>query len=299
MPRFLDSKTLVLDAQKRGYAVPAMNTNGGSYDITRAALEAAQELQAPMIIQVYEPNAAYRGYGYFVQLTSYLYDDLGISVPVALHLDHGKSFDSIVRAIQAGLTGVMFDASHEPLEVNIARTRRVVELARAAGVSVEAEIGYVKGNEPPQGSQIGRVPIPETPSIPPAKSRPDEVERFATEVDLDMLAVSIGSTHGVYQRQENLDYELLETIRRSIEIPLVMHGTGGISESDLTRLAGAGMSKINFGEPFLYNFIRYFNDLTDTAEHLWHSWRIMQNVKDKLKQDMASLIVALGADGKA
>ncbi len=299
MPRFVDSRTLALDAQKRAYAVPAMNTNGGSYDITRAALEAAQELQAPVIIQVYEPNAAYRGYGYFVQLTSYLFDELGVTVPVALHLDHGKSFGSIVRAVRAGLTGVMFDASHEPLEVNIAKTRRVVETARAAGVAVEAEIGYVKGNEPPQGSQVGRVPIPETPSIPPAKSDLDEVKRFTSEVDVDMLAVSIGSTHGVYQRQENLDYDLLESIRQSVEVPLVMHGTGGIPEADLKRLAKAGMAKINFGEPFRYNYIRYFNELTDNSEHLWHSWRIMQKVKDKLKQDMRSLIVALGADGKA
>jgi ketose-bisphosphate aldolase len=295
----VSAKTMVDRAREGGYAVAALNTNGGAYDITRAALEAAQGLRAPVILQVYEPNAAYRGFEYFVNQARFLGDALGITVPVALQLDHGHSYASVLRAMRAGFTSVMFDASHAPIEENIARTREVVHSARALGVSVEAEIGYVKGNEPGTAQQIGRVPVPPKPTIPPAKTTVEDAVTFTRAVDVDMLAVSVGTTHGVYEAQTAIDYGLLAAIRGAVDVPLVQHGTCGIATEDLTRLAKAGMAKINFGEPFRFNYIRYFNTLTDTMEHLWHPWRIMQAVKDRLVDDMKTLICACGSDGKA
>ena len=297
--RFLSAKPLVLDAQRRGYAVPALNTNGATYDITRAALEAAQELQAPVILQVYEPNIEYRGYEFFVRQVESLCDGLGVTVPVALQVDHAHSFDSAVRALRAGLTSVMFDASHEPLETNIAQSRQVVRVARAAGASVEAEVGYVRGNEPAKEQRIGRIEVPEKPTTPPSRTDPAEAVRFVSEVEVDMLAVSIGTTHGVYLHQPDIDFDLLVRLRREVSVPLVQHGTGGVSLEDLSRLASSGMAKINFGEPFRFNYIRHFMRLTDEMEHLWHPWRITREVKNLLKADMKELIVALGADGKA
>ena len=297
--QFVNPKQLVLNAQASGYAIPALNTNGGTYDITRAALEAAQELQSPVILQVYEPNTEYRGLEYFVSQSRFLCKQLNVTVPVALQLDHGHSFESVVQAMQAGLTSVMIDASHEPIEENIRQTRTVLRAARELGVSVEAEIGYVKGNEPKQAKQIGRVPVPATPTIPPAKTSVDEAIRFVKEIEVDMLAVSVGTTHGVYQTQTAIDFGLLAELKKTVSVPLVQHGTSGIAANDLTRLAKGGMAKINFGEPFRYNYIRYFNELTDEMEHRWHPWRIMREVKNRLKQDMQKLIVALGAEGKA
>ena len=296
--KFVPSHILVQEAQKAGYAVPALNTNGSNYEITRAALEASQELSAPLVIQVYEGNVSFRGYDYFVHLVDFLCDELGIKVPVAIQLDHGKSLDSIVGAIKAGFTAVMFDASHDPIEKNIEKTNRMAELARAAGVSLEAEIGYVKGNEPPQEKMIGRYELLERPTIPIDKTRVDEAVRFAEAVDIDMLAVSIGSIHGVYQKQDQLDFELLRKIREAVSIPLVSHGTSGISVDDLKKLTREGMAKINFGEPFRYDYIRYFCRFSDEIEHLWHSWRVMEETKDALVKDMKVLIRALGADGK-
>lgn len=296
--KFVNAKPLVLDAQKNGYAIPALNTNGGTYDITRAALEAAQELQSPVIIQVYEPNAEYRGFEFFVAQTRFLYNQLNITIPVALQVDHGHSFESVMRAMKAGLTSVMFDASHDPIDENIAKTREVVRVARTLDVSVEAEIGYVKGNEPSKEKQIGRVAVPEKPTIPPAKTSLDEAIRFAQEVDVDMLAVSVGTTHGVYEKQTEIDFELLQQLRKAVSVPLVQHGTCGISLEDLSKLAKSGMAKINFGEPFRFNYIKYFNALTDEMEHLWHPWRIMCEVKNSLKADMMEIIEACGADGK-
>ena len=290
---------MVQSAQKAGFAVPALNTNGANYEITRAALEASQELEAPLIIQVYEGNVGFRGYDYFVNLVSFLADELSITIPVAIQLDHGKSLDSIVNAIKAGFSGVMFDASHDPVEENIKKTNRIAELARSAGVSLEAEIGYVKGNEPPPEKMTGRYELPERPTIPIEKTSVDEAVRFAGAVDIDMLAVSIGSIHGVYQTQDNLDFPLLRQLRDAVSLPLVAHGTSGISIEDLKRLSADGMVKINFGEPFRYDYIQYFCRFADEIEHLWHSWRIMAEAKDALKEDMKVLIKALGADGRA
>ena len=298
MSFFVNAKTLVQDAFANGYAVPALNTNGGNYDIARAALEAAQELKSPLILQVYEPNCQYRGFKYFVQMAEFLCDEMDIRIPVALQLDHGHSFDSVLNAMAAGFTSVMFDASHKPLAENIKATQKVVEVAQSLGVSVEAEIGYVKGNEPTEERQVGRIPVPQHPTIPPAKTDINEAIEFSQKVDIDMLAVSVGTTHGVYEEQNNIDYALLAELREKLDVPLVQHGTCGISLDTLEKLSRGGMSKINFGEPFRFNYIKYFNQLIDEMEHLWHPWKIMSKVKDMLKEDMKALISALGSDGR-
>ena len=297
--KLISAKPLVMDAQTRKYAVPAFNTNGANYDMTRAALEAAQEMRSPLIIQEYEPNAAYRGFECLVRQVQFLGDELNITVPVAIHLDHGHSFESVVRAMKAGFTSVMIDASHEPVEVNAALTRKVVEVARPIGVSVEAEIGYVKGNEPVRTKQVGRLPVAPKPSMPAARTTLKEVTDFISRVDVDMLAVAVGTTHGVFQSQTDIDYELIQTLRTGVPVPLVQHGTGGISLADLTRIKDAGMAKVNFGEGFRYDYIRHFLDLADHGEHLWHPWRIMQETKDRLKATMKDIIKALGSENKA
>jgi fructose-bisphosphate aldolase, class II len=297
--KLISARPLVLDAHARGYAVPAFNTNSANYEMTRAALEAAQELRSPLILQEYEPNAVYRGFDYLVMQVGTLGDELGITVPVALHLDHGHSFESVVRAIRAGFTSVMIDASHQPLAANAALARKVLEVARPLGVSVEAEIGYVPGNEPVAAQQVGRIPVPPKPAGPAARVTPDEAAEFMAHADVDMLAVAVGTVHGVYQAQTDIDCELIRAIRARVDVPLVQHGTGGISLRDLTCLKDAGMAKVNFGEGFRYDYIRHFADLTEHAEHRWHPWRIMQEVKNRLRETMKELIRALGADNKA
>lgn len=297
--KFENPANMVKRAQEKGYAIPALNTNGGSYDIARAALEAAEETKAPVIVQSYEPNCAYRGFGYIANTTAFLADELDISVPVALQVDHGHSFDSVVSAMRAGFSSVMFDASHEPLEDNIALTNQVLQVANALNVAVEAEVGHVKGNEPKPEKQIGRIPVPESPSIPPTKTDPKEAKAFVEACNVTMLAVSVGTTHGVYQNQDKIDFELLKELQSTVDVPLVQHGTSGISLDNLSKLAKSGMSKINFGEPFRFEYIQHFNDLTESMEHLWHPWRIQKEIKNRLKDKMVEIIKALGADGKA
>jgi fructose/tagatose bisphosphate aldolase len=193
----------------------------------------------------------------------------------------------------------MLDASHEPLEQNIAMTAAVIQAARPLDVAVEAEVGYVKGNEPPKQKQVGRVEPPEEPTIQPAFTKVEEAIRLVEETGVDLLAVSVGTTHGVFKRQRGIDFELLGRLRKAVSVPLVQHGTGGIAPEDLSKLARSGMAKINFGEPFRYNYINYFHQLTDSMEHLWHPWRIMREVKDRLKADMKELIAVLGSENRA
>lgn len=296
--RFIPAIDIVKKAQQDGYGVPAFNTNGATYSIARAAIEAAKEMRSPLILQAYEPNLAYRGFNYFVRLAESLCDDLSIDIPIALHLDHGHSFASIARALKAGFTSVMIDASDKPIDENIAITNKVAELARIHGASVEAEIGHVKGNEKKAEVKPGRVPIPISPEVMPEKTTIDEIQQFLAGADVDMLAVSIGTTHGVFEKQTTIDFDLLASIRSQVDIPLVQHGTGGIYLSDITKLVKHGMVKINFGEPFRFSYINNFIEQADIACHDWHAWKIDEQVKNILKEEMKAIIVSLGSDKK-
>jgi len=297
--QFVNAGPMVRAAKAGGYAVPAFNSNGATYALTRAALESAQEMASPLILQVYQPNIVYRGFPFFVAQTQALCADLGITVPVCLQVDHGKSVAVCREALAAGLTSVMIDGSHEPFETNVAWSRDVLALARECGGTVEAEIGYVAGNEPKAESQIGRVPVPECPSFVPGRTTVSEAMEFVQAAPVDLLAVAVGTIYGVYEHQTDIDFGLVAELNAAVDVPLVQHGTGGVSLEDLVRLAKAGMAKINFGEPFRYTYVRRFGEHIDGMEHLWHAWRIDEALKDELKQDMVELIEALGSAGKA
>ncbi len=281
--KFCSTKTLVDKARHGGYAVPAFNSNGGTYDIARAAIEAAEELQSPLILQTYEPNVAYRGFEYCGLQAAHLAKDT--TVPIALHLDHGMSLDSVMEAVRAGYTGVMIDSSHLPIDENIRITNEVIAAVRPLGVAVEAEIGHVTGGVHSSGHG-GCTDV-------------SEALRFVEATGVDMLAVANGTQHGIFDIQDDVDLDLVHELRTKVPIPLVQHGTCGIPDDLLSMLAQAGMAKINFGEGFRSNYIIYFKEYADTLDHKGHPWKIMQAVKDRLKQDMKALIVALGSAGKA
>jgi ketose-bisphosphate aldolase len=281
--KFCNAKALVEKARKEGYAVPAFNSNGGTYDIARAAIEAAQEMRSPLILQTYEPNVAYRGFDYCALQAKHLAED--VTIPIALHLDHGMSMDSVMRAVDAGYTSVMIDGSHLPLAENIALTREVVCAMHQLGVTVEAEVGHVAGGVHSSGH--GNC------------TDPAEALKLVEATGVDMLAVANGTQHGIFEIQDKADLELVRKLRDMISVPLVQHGTCGIPLDLLSELAQAGMAKINFGEGFRSNYIAYFKEYADTLDHKGHPWKIMLAVKDRLKEDMKELIVALGSAGKA
>jgi len=282
--KLVNAKHLCDQAAGKGFGIPALNTNGGTYDITRAIIEAAEELQSPLIIQCYEPNLEYRGYDYAGMLIKFLASEC--SIPVAIALDHGKTPASILRAVRAGFTHVMIDYAHEPLDKNARGTREIIDLVRPLGISVEAEVGNII-----KSSDVSKKRAPTT--------NVKEVKAFTSKVDVDLLAVAVGTTHGIFKEQNGIDFKLISQLSAATRQPLVLHGTCGVSMEDITRCVKAGMTKINFGEGLRMNYIRYFNELTQSSNHEHHAWRIMRAAKDKTKEDVKRIIRAVGSEGKA
>ena len=282
--KLYNAKQLCDQAAAKGFAIPALNNNGGSYDIGRAIIEACEELQSPLIIQCYEPNLEYRGFDYAGQLIRTLAADS--TVPLAIALDHGKTPQSILRAVRAGFTHVMIDYAHKSIAENARLTQEIVNLVRPLGISVEAEIGHIIISSDASSQRAPKVSV-------------EEAVEFTSLVDVDLLAVADGSTHGIFKRQTGIDFKLISRIRAAVKPPLVQHGTCGISMGDIRRLVKAGMTKINFGEGLRMNFIRYYNEYTRTLKHEHHDWRIARAAKDRLKQDIKEIIRAVGSEGKA
>ncbi len=282
--KLYNAKHICDQAAAKSFGVPALNTNGGTYDITRAIIEAAEELQSPLIIQCYEPNLEYRGYDYAGLLIKTLAADC--SIPIAIALDHGKSPASLLRAVKAGFTHVMIDYADKPLEQNARGTQAMLDLMRPLGISVEAEVGHIIKSSDASSQRAAAASI-------------EEVKEFMSKVDVDLLAVAVGTTHGIFKEQHGIDFDLISKMARTAKAPLVLHGTCGVSMSDITRSVKAGMTKINFGEGLRMNFIRYFNECTQTLNHEHHAWRIMRAAKDRLKADIKEIIRAVGSEGKA
>ena len=281
--KLYNARQMMETAMKKGYALPAINANGGTYDLARAILEAADELRSPIIIQAYEPNLEYRGYDYFTLLIKHLAADLDI--PVCLSLDHGKSLESVTRAVKAGFTHVMFDYASHPIEENIENTNLVTRIVRPLGVSVEAEIGNIFISK----DESSRAPV--TPI--------EDIKTFIQKTDVDFLAVGVGTTHGIFTTQDTINFEHIREVKKVTgELPIVLHGTCGVSMENISRCVKTGMNKINFGEGIRMNYIRYFNELSASLNHEHHAWRIMRAAKDKVKEDVKEIIRAVGSDGK-
>ena len=279
-----NAKQLCDVAAAKGFGIPALNNNGGSYDVGRAIIEAAEELQSPLIIAEYEPNLEYRGYDWAGTVIKFLAADT--TIPICVALDHGKTPQSIARAVRAGFSHVMIDYADKPLDENVHGTQQIIELVRPLGISVEAEIGHIIKSSDESEQRAPKVSVA-------------EAREFTSKVDVDLLAIANGSTHGIFKEQHGLDFDLIAKVRKAVTPPLVQHGTCGISLSDISKCVKAGMTKINFGEGLRMNYIRYFNELSKTLKHEHHVWRIARAAKDKLKEDIKDIIRAVGSDGKA
>lgn len=279
-----NAKQLCDIAAAKGFGIPALNNNGGSYDVGRAIIEAAEELQSPLIIAEYEPNLEYRGYDWAGTVIKHLAADT--TIPLCIALDHGKTPQSIARAVRAGFSHVMIDYADKPLDENVRGTQQIIDLVRPLGISVEAKIGHIIKSSDDSDQRAPKVSVA-------------EAKEFTSKVDVDLLAIANGSTHGIFKEQHGLDFQLIAKVRKAVKPPLVQHGTCGISLSDISKCVKAGMTKINFGEGLRMNYIRYFNEFSETLKHEHHVWRIARASKDKLKEDIKNIIRAVGSDGKA
>lgn len=282
----IDAATLVRHAHQHQYCVVQINTNGGTYDITRAIIEAAEEERAPVILGAYEANLKYRGYDYAAVQMRFFAERA--SVPVAIHLDHGSSIDSCRKAIDAGFTSVMIDGSHLPIDQNIKLAQQAVELARPRGVSVEAEVGELQKLNP-DGS------VAEVKNL----SSPQDVARMSNETGIDMLAVGIGNAHGFYKDAPDIRFDLLEKFAAASSVPLVLHGTTGLADDVVRRCIATGMAKANLGTLIRTRCVEFTAQVIAENQHANHPWRVGLAVKDRLKPDVKHILRVAGSSGRA
>ena len=216
-------------ARKAGYAVGLFNTTDS--DMLEAALAAAEELRAPIIIGTAEVLLPY---GELKLLAPMLIDAARrASVPVVVHYDHGLTFERTMEALKLGFSSVMFDASAKPHDANLAETAEVVKIARAFGATVEGEIGHVGQAANGDGE------------LADMYTTPEEADEFIRATGVDALAVAIGSAHGVYKTKPRLNIGRLKEIRARVETPLVLHGGSGLSDDDFRNTIREGIAKVN------------------------------------------------------
>ena len=222
---------MLIQAKKNKKAIIHFNIN--NLEWTKSILEECNLLNIPVILGVSESSVEYMGgYNTVFGIVKNLIIDLNIKIDVVLHLDHGKKFESCQRAIDAGFTSVMIDASKEKLSKNIEITKKVVEYAHARNVTVEAEIG-IMGEVNNNNIEFGR----EADII--------DIITFVKETNIDSVASSFGTVHGIYKKKLNINYNLIKELANQIEIPLVLHGGSGLSNEILKKCVESGITKIN------------------------------------------------------
>jgi len=224
------SKEMLLNAQKGGYAVGAFNVE--NMEMVKAVIAAAEELRAPVILQTTPSTIKYgtvETYFAIVQAEA-----KRAQVPIALHLDHGNSFELAVQSIKQGYTSIMIDGSGLPFEDNIALTKRVVEVANAVDIPVEAELGKIGGKEDDLQAEAD------------TNTDPEEARIFVEKTGISSLAVAIGTAHGYYIGIPVLDKERLSKVKQVVTIPLILHGASGLSDEEVRECVKRGICKVNF-----------------------------------------------------
>lgn len=226
----VNSNSLLYNALKDGYAIPAYNIN--NLEWTKYILEACNEDNSPVIIAVSETTINYcGGCDVVYSFVSNLIKDLNIKIPVVLHLDHGSSIESCKKAIDAGFTSIMIDASSKNVDDNVLITNDVVSYAKLKNVSVEAEIGSLNGEQ---------------------YTDPDDATDFINQVEINSLAPSVGNKHGFYDEDFQINFELLALIGKEVKMPMVLHGASGLDENKIKTAIFCGVSKININTDIQY-----------------------------------------------
>ncbi len=228
----MNMKDLLEVAQKNHFAVPAFNI--GSDQLLKAVMKTVKELKSPVILEMSPDEFNFVGYS---QIQAMIYEASQTDVPVCIHLDHGDSYETVVRAIQAGMTSVMIDASKLPYEENVAITKKVVETAHIAGVSVESELGTIgtTGNSIEGGTEGVIYTVPE------------EAKQFIEDTGIDTFACAIGTAHGIYPKdmKPKLRIDILQDITKQVSVPLVLHGGSSNKDEEISEAVQNGICKVN------------------------------------------------------
>ena len=279
----VNMKKMLNEAKENKYAVPQFNIN--NLEWTRFILEEVQKLNSPVILGVSEGAMKYMGgFKTIKDMVSNLIDYLNITVPVALHLDHGSSFLVCKSAIDSGFTSVMIDASKYSLDENVRITKEVVSYSKDKDVSVEAEIGRVGGSEDSVNSGIIYAGV-------------EESVKLSKETGIDFLAPALGSVHGLYKGEPNLNFDRMKEISEKTNLPLVLHGGTGIYDNQIIQSIKCGIAKINFNTELQIAWSKEVCKNIDT--NIYDPRKIIKLGEDALKQCVRNKCILLGSVDKA
>ncbi|MBS4178041.1 class II fructose-bisphosphate aldolase [Lederbergia citrea] len=275
-------------AKEEKYAVGQFNLN--NLEFTQAILQAAEEEKSPVILGVSEGAARYMGgFKFVVKMVEALMEEYGTTVPVAIHLDHGSSFEACAKAIDAGFTSVMIDGSHFPLDENIELTKKVVELAHIFGVSVEAELGRIGGQE-------------DDLSVDDADASyaiPEECDRLVRETGVDCFAPALGSVHGPYKGEPNLGFDRMEEVMNLTGVPLVLHGGTGIPTKDIQRAISLGTAKINVNTENQISSAKAVREVLAADAEMYDPRKYLGPAREAIKETVIGKMREFGSSGKA
>ena len=246
---FVTTKKMLQDAQDGHYAVGAFNVE--NMEMVMAVIEAAEEMNAPVIMQTTPSTVKYAGLDYYLANVKAAAERADI--PVALHLDHGSSYGLAMQALRTGYTSIMIDGSHESFEDNIAVTKSVADACAPSGIPVEAELGKVGGKEDDLDGGEGD-----------GYTDPEQAREFVERTGATSLAVAIGTAHGLYKGEPKLDQERLSEIRRVVSVPLVLHGASGVPDEAVRESIRRGICKVNYATELR---IAYSNGVKGVLNH--------------------------------
>lgn len=279
-------KEMLNKAFKEGYAVGQFNIN--NLEWTQAILSAAEEEKSPVILGVSEGAARYMGgFSVVTAMVTALVTEMKITIPVAIHLDHGSSIEKCKAAIDAGFTSVMIDASHFPFEENVKITHEVVKYAHERGVSVEAELGTVGGQE---DDVIADGVI---------YADPKECEELVKRTGIDCLAPALGSVHGPYKGEPNLGFKEMKEISQTIGLPLVLHGGTGIPTDQIEKSISLGTSKINVNTENQIVFTKVVREVLNSDPDVYDPRKVIGPGREAIKETVIEKIREFGSSGKA
>ncbi|MFJ5770420.1 ketose-bisphosphate aldolase [Psychrobacillus sp. NPDC093180] len=270
----VNTKEMLKNAQSGKYAVAAFNVY--SLETVQAAVRVAERENQPVIIALgerYFPSVDVEGFAGLVKAIAEK-----SPVPIALHLDHAYEKESIIRAIRAGFTSVMFDGSAYEIEENIRRTKEIVEIAHMAGVSVEAEIGSLaKGDFSDEEEGDGTL------------TDPQSAKDFVAETGVDFLAAAIGTVHGMYKGEPKIDLPLLERIAQAVDVPLVLHGGSGTPESIVKQAVQLGICKVNVNTEVSIAAVTYLQNAFEQKQ-MPHLSTVMEEMQQTMESVMTKFV---------
>ncbi|MFE4352547.1 class II fructose-1,6-bisphosphate aldolase [Peribacillus butanolivorans] len=278
-------KEMLLKAKAENYAVGQYNING--LEFAQSFLQAADEERAPIILAASDRLVDYLGgFKTIAAMVKSLIEEMNITVPVALHLDHGVNVERCKKAIDAGFTSVMIDGSHHPIDENIEMTKQVVDYAQQRNVSVEAEVGTVGGTE---DGLVGGIKYAD----------PNECMRIVKEAEIDALAAALGSVHGPYQGEPKLGFEEMQQISNMTNVPLVLHGGSGIPVHQIKKAIEFGHAKINVNTESIQVWSIAIREVLAAEGKVYEPRAIITPAKEAVIAVVKSKMLEFNTSGKA